>query len=110
LQGADEVQFDAAMTRDQRRPFGLGLLHTVLAEHALAGGDDRLDHFGAEPLRYRNERYSSRIAASVAAGTPDLGAHRSKPIRSAHGFRFVNAPGNESNFSFGAKAAFTRFY
>ncbi len=64
------------MARDERRPFGLGLLHAVFAEDALAGGDDRLDRFGAERLRHRHQRDCRRIASGVAAGARDFLAHR----------------------------------
>ena len=50
LQRADEVQFDPGVPGDERRPFRLGLLHAVLAEHALAGGDDRHDRISGEGL------------------------------------------------------------
>ena len=43
------------MPRLQRRPFGLGLLHAVLAEHALAGRDHRLDRLGPERLGDRDQ-------------------------------------------------------
>ena len=36
LQRADQVQLEVRMLLAQRRPFRLGLLHAVLAEHALA--------------------------------------------------------------------------
>ena len=68
------------MARHQRRPFGLGLLHAVLAEDALAGGDHRLDRLGAEGFRYRDQRHRRRIAPGIAAGARDLRAHLLKSI------------------------------
>ena len=50
LQRADQMQFEIAVAGAQRRPLGLGFLHPVFAEHALAGGNDRLDRIGAEGL------------------------------------------------------------
>jgi hypothetical protein len=35
LQRPDHVQFQVRVPSDERRPLGLGLLHAVLAEHAL---------------------------------------------------------------------------
>ena len=40
------VKPKVGMAREQRRPFRLRLLHAVLAEVALAGGDQRLDRLG----------------------------------------------------------------
>ena len=40
LQRADQVQLDAGIALAQRRPLGLGLLHAVLAEDAMAGVED----------------------------------------------------------------------
>ena len=79
------------MARDQRRPFGLGLLHPVFAEHALSGGDDRLDRLGAEGFRHRDQRHRRRIAPGVAAGARDFGAHGRKSALPIHAFHFVNA-------------------
>src|SRR5450631_793155 len=62
------------MLRQKRRPFGLRLLHAVLAEHALAGGDHRLDLLGLMSLRHRDQRHLRRIAPGILAGTCDLGA------------------------------------
>ena len=61
-----------AMLRHQRRPFGFGLLHAVFAEHALAGGDHRLDRSGAE-------RSSTPRPASPP---PDRARHRGRRARS----------------------------
>jgi len=111
LQGADEVQFESFMprclARDQRRPFGLGLLDAVLPEHALTGGDDRLDRIGTESFRYRYQRHGRRIAAGVAAGPRDVLAHRNNAAWSIHGFHLVNAAANVPNFSECPKPTFT---
>ena len=59
----------------QRRPFRLCLLHAVLAEHALARRDHRLDRFRAECLRHRDQRDRIRRPAGRLAGRRDLGLH-----------------------------------
>ena len=51
LQRSDQMKFQIRKFRLQRRPFALRLLHTVLAEDAVAGLDDRTDRFGREGLR-----------------------------------------------------------
>ena len=92
LQRADQVQFEAGMPGQQRRPFGLCLLHAVFAEHALAGGDDRLDRLGAERFRYRHQRHAlpDRARASRQARTISSRTAAS-PTGSVHGFHLVNA-------------------
>jgi hypothetical protein len=42
LELADQMELDPGSRLAQLRPFGLGLLHAILAEDALAGGDQRL--------------------------------------------------------------------
>src|SRR5580704_9013765 len=89
------MQFEAALARavtgDERRPFGLGLLDAILAEHALAGGDDRLDRLGAEGFGDRDQRDRRGVAPGIAASRRDLLAHRGNALRSIHGFHLVNA-------------------
>src|ERR1700722_17123364 len=110
LQWADEMQLEAAIARpvtgDERRPFGLGLLDAILAEHALPCGDHRLDRLGAEHLRDRDQRDRRRVAPGIAAGRRDLLAHAGDAFRSIHGFHLVNAASNDSNFSKTAKTTF----
>jgi hypothetical protein len=62
------------MLRQERRPFRFGLLYAVLAEHALAGGDHRLDRLGRKSLRHRHQLNLRRIAPGLAAGARDFGA------------------------------------
>ena len=50
--------------------------HAVFAEHALAGGDHRLDFLGLMRLRHRHQRHLRRIAPGIAAGARDFGARR----------------------------------
>src|ERR1700724_978060 len=110
LQRADQMQFEAArrpVTGDERRPFGLGLLDAIFAEHALAGGDDRLDRLGADGFGDRDQRDRRRVAPGITAGCRDLLAHRRNTLRSIHGFHPVNAASNDSNFSKTAKTTFT---
>ena len=56
----------------------LGLLHAVLAEHALAGRDHRLDRVGVERLRYGDQRHFRRVAPRLAGSARDLGADMGK--------------------------------
>ena len=95
LQRADQMQFEAAIARavtgDKRRPFGLGLLDAILAEHALAGGDHRLDRLGAEGFGDCDQRDRRGVAPGIAAGCRDLLAHGGNAFRSIHGFHLVNA-------------------
>ena len=49
------MQLDAGMLGLERRPFRFRLLHPVLAEHAMAGGDHRPDRLGAERLAHRDQ-------------------------------------------------------
>ena len=44
------MKLKVRMACDQRRPFGLSLLHPVLAEYPLPLSDDRLNRFGTERL------------------------------------------------------------
>ena len=74
LQRADQVQRQAVVLGQKRRPFGLRLLHAVFAEHALAGGDRRLDRLGRKRLRHRDQRHLRRVAPGILAGARDLGA------------------------------------
>src|SRR5271154_102635 len=110
LQRADEMQFEAAIARavtgKQWRPFGLGLLDAILAEHALPGSDDRLDRLGAKGFRDRDQRDGRGIAPGIAAGRRDLLAHAGDAFRSIHGFHQINAASNDSNFSKTAKTTF----
>src|SRR6185312_10911187 len=92
LQRPDQVQRDAVMARQQRRPFGLGLLHAVLAEHALARFDHRRDRLGVERFRNGNQGHAGRIAAGLAAGGVDVAAHGGEAGGPIHGFHRVNAP------------------
>jgi hypothetical protein len=102
------MQFEMAVAGAQRRPLGLGFLHPVFPEHALAGGNHRLDRIGAEGLCNRDQCHARRIASGVAAGAGDFGANCRKPIRSIYAFHFVNAR-NGSNFNGGPKIVFTHF-
>ena len=53
------MQLDVGKLFFQRRPFALRFLHTVFAEHALAGLDHRADSIGVECLGHSNERGAS---------------------------------------------------
>src|SRR5271170_2784261 len=96
------------MPRHEWRPFGFGLLHAVLAEHALPGGDHGLDRVGAESLRDSYQRNRRRIAPGVAAGPRDVLAYRRQSALPVHAFHLVNDRANGSNFSETARLIFTR--
>ncbi len=76
LQRPDQVQRQPVVTRPDLRPFGLGLLHAILAEHPLAGCDRLFDGIGAESLGDRDQGHRGRVAVRLAAG-----ARRSRPAR-----------------------------
>ena len=84
LQRTDEMQFEAEVARDQGRPFRLRLLHPVLAEDALARGDDWLDRIGIKCLRRRDQGHAVRFAPGIAAGAGDFRAHRIESDWSHH--------------------------
>jgi hypothetical protein len=48
------MQFYVRVPRKQRRPLGLGLLHTIFTEDALTGSDHGFYGVCAKSLRYRN--------------------------------------------------------
>ena len=58
----------------QRRPFGLGLLHAVLAEQAMAGFEHGQDVLGVEGLGDGDEVDGRRIAPGRLRGGCDAGA------------------------------------
>src|SRR5947199_285156 len=62
LQRPDQMQCDALMSRHQPRPFRLGFLHAVFAEHALPGRDHRLNRIGLEGFRHRDQRHRCALA------------------------------------------------
>ncbi len=74
LQRADQVQRDAVVLGQQRRPFGLGLLHAVFAEHALTGRDHRLDRLGAKVFDTAISVTSAASRPASRAAARDLGA------------------------------------
>ena len=74
LKRADQVQLDTGEALLERRPFGLGLLHAVLAEYAMTRGDHRLDRVGRERLGHRDQRHRCRIARSPSASQTESGS------------------------------------
>ncbi|MNX73511.1 hypothetical protein D3C86_1049120 [compost metagenome] len=76
LQRADQTQLYGVSLRFQRRPLALRFLHTVFAEYALAGIDDRLDHLRIKGLRDRDEGNIRRLAAGffrdITNALPDI--------------------------------------
>src|SRR5690606_16583180 len=71
LQLADEVQLDNRKALAQRRPLGLRFLHPVLAEHTLAGLDQRDDRLGGMGLADGDQRDLVALAPRDAAGAGD---------------------------------------
>ncbi len=71
LELPDQMEFDSRKFFAQRGPFALRLLHPVLAEHALAGGDQRADRLGRASLGNRDQRHRVRLAAGDAGGGGD---------------------------------------
>jgi hypothetical protein len=72
LQRADQMQFDLGEFLLERRPFGLCLLHTVLAEDALAGLNDGTYRFFAEGLGDGDEHDGTRLALRLLLGAGDF--------------------------------------
>ena len=71
LELADQVQRDPGVRLAQGRPLVLGLLHAVLAEAALARGDQRGDPFGRMGLAHGDQRDLGRIATGDTGGLGD---------------------------------------
>jgi hypothetical protein len=66
------MQVDARVFRKQRWPFRLRFLHTIFTEHALAGGDHRLNGIRAESLRHRNQGHFREVTLRIAARPGDF--------------------------------------
>ena len=94
LQRADQAQLDLAAARG---PAFLGLLHAVLAEHPLAGGEHRRDRFPGLGLGDRHER---DVAGRPAGGLHSLGdpghdhpcRHRGQRREARRSFREASGP------------------
>src|SRR5947209_4825789 len=69
------MQLEARIAGYELRPFGLGFLHAILAEHPLTRFDHRLDRIGRKRLADGDERHRGRIARSLSAGGLDLMPH-----------------------------------
>ncbi len=80
------MQLDVREALFQRRPFSLGLLHAVLAEHALAGRDDGKDVLGLEGLGDGDERHGRGLALGVVRRHGDLRFHFRQALLNSHGF------------------------
>ena len=94
----------------QRRPLGLGFLHPVFPEHALAGGNHRLDRIGAEGLcRPRSMSPSSHRVRRPGRGAGDFGANSRKPVGLDSCFPFRQRLANGSNFNGGPKIGLYAF-
>jgi hypothetical protein len=79
LQPADHVQANVRILFEQRRPFDLRLLDPVLAEIALAGGNEWFDLVGGTAFADGDQGNSGRFAARYLAGCGDSVADFGKP-------------------------------
>jgi hypothetical protein len=80
LQRSDQMQRNSGTGRHQRRPFRLGFLHAVFAEHALAGIDDRRNGCGVERFRHCDQRHRRALAARFLARTRDVLLHLGQTV------------------------------
>ncbi len=74
LQRADEMELEPGMAGFEGGKFRLRLLHAVLAEAALPGGDRRGDGGRVMGLAHRHQRHVPGIAAALGGGGGDAGA------------------------------------
>ena len=86
----------SGIARAQSGPFRLGLLHVVLAEDPLAGGENRLDGVRRKRLGNGHQGDRRRIALTVAGGADDRRADlvqsaRRNRVRSSNGRAFCQA-------------------
>jgi hypothetical protein len=65
------VQFETGQAALQIRPFGLGLLNPVFAEHPLPGSDNRFYVGSREGFADRDQDDPSRIAPCGMRGVAD---------------------------------------
>ena len=80
LELADQVEPDVRMTLAQGRPLGLRLLHPVLAEIALPGGDQLLDRFRRLGLGDGDQGHLVGPPAGRGGGASDAGANALQPL------------------------------
>ncbi len=81
LQLADQVQHDVGSFGAQCRPFALGLLHAILAEVPLAGGDQRADRVGLVGLRHRDQADIARAPLRALRRVGNRRLHLCQPVR-----------------------------
>ncbi len=81
LQRPDQVQLDVGVALAQGRPLGLGLLHAVLAEQAVAGVEHRRDVLGPERLGDGDQIDRRRLAPGRARSRGDARRDARKPLR-----------------------------
>ena len=74
LELADKMEADIRRLCDQPRPLRLRVLHPVFAELALAGGDQRRDHFGGVSLGDCDEGHVFGLAPRNPGGGGDARA------------------------------------
>src|SRR5665809_61848 len=85
LQRPDQMKLDIRMMLLQRRPFGLRLLHPVLAEYSLAGVDRALDDLGGYGFGHSDQLYRAGIATRGLRGKRDLLPHQKQARRNVAG-------------------------
>jgi hypothetical protein len=78
LQGADQVQHEIREVAAQARELRDGLLHPVLAEYALAGGERLAHRLGRLGLADRHQRYRAGRPAGGTRSRLDSAANRGK--------------------------------
>ena len=80
LQRPDQMQRNSGTGRHQRRPFRLGFLHAIFAEHALPGIDNRRNGRGVERFRHRDQRHRRALAARFLARARDVLLHLGQTV------------------------------
>ena len=78
------MQLDIREARLELRPLGLGLLHSVLAEDALPGGERFLDARDGDRLRDGDQRDARGLAAIGDGGALERGADLGEARCSVH--------------------------
>jgi hypothetical protein len=82
LELADEVEADVGVIGDEPGPLRCRFLNPILAEAALAGGEQRQNRPGRMGLRHRDELDRRRIAPGAPRRAGDDGTNLGQPIGS----------------------------
>lgn len=89
LQGADQPQLEIGPSLFHGGPLALCLLHAVLSEDAVPGGDDRLDVIHVEFLRHCRQGDVTRPTACLLCGLADFLTHLGKVLDNIFGGQIV---------------------